>query len=293
MHELRFSAGVHRVNDGNMATFYVMNTGVNRNRWSVTEDALEQALLTLIGKPLGCGPNYSTDRHYQDQLLLGEFVETSKPNGYALGEARIDDVECWLRLTSGEWGPVSVVVTSYLEKCSVCGLDLTGLDDPFIHDCILEGGHLVVESFTFDRVDFVDVPAYPQAGLIKSSDMVVPIELLASFSGSQVGAAGPLGVSQDQQVKEMEIEERLSMVESGLESAIERLGMFEEEFGSDSSKERLENIESRLKAVREKITQIETGLEQGAPKAKMEEGKDELEAAMDDARHRLFGRRLS
>lgn len=292
MHELRFSAGVHRVDDGNRATFYVMNTGVNRNRWAVTEDALEQALPTLIGKPLGCGPDYSTDRHYQDQLVLGEFVQTSKPNGYSLGEARIDDVECWLRLTSGEWGPVSVVVTSYLEKCSVCGLDLTGLDDPFSHGCILEGGHLVVESFTFDRVDFVDVPAYPQAGLIKSSDMVVPIELLASYSGSQVRAAGPLGESLDQQVNEMEIEERLGKIESGLESAFELIGRFEE-FDSGASDERLETIEKRLESVNENITQIEAGLEQGAPKARMEEGKDELEAAMDDARHRLFGRRLS
>ncbi|MCW4050407.1 MAG: hypothetical protein NWE89_11805 [Candidatus Bathyarchaeota archaeon] len=185
MHELRFHAGVHSVED-RIAVFYLMNTSVNRNRWTVTGEALEQALPTIIGKPLGCGPGYVTDRHYVERLHVGVFTSTRKPDGYALGSAEISDDEAWRRLTAGEWGPISVVITSFLERCSVCGVELTGDADPFSHGCIAEGrGHLVVESFTFDRVDFIESPAYPQAGLIRATDMVVPIELLAGFYNSQ------------------------------------------------------------------------------------------------------------
>lgn len=46
-----------------------------------------------------------------------------------------------------------------------------------------------IESFVFHRVDFVDIPAYPQAGLLelaaKSALREVPIEVLASFYVSQ------------------------------------------------------------------------------------------------------------
>ena len=42
MHELRFYAGVHAL-EGRTATFYLMSTGVNRNGWRVTDEALEQA----------------------------------------------------------------------------------------------------------------------------------------------------------------------------------------------------------------------------------------------------------
>ena len=97
MHELRFTAGVHSVLDERVAVFYVMNTTVNRNRWAVSDAALEQALPTIIGKPLGCGPEYSTDRHYRDGLMVGVFTGAEKPDGYALGAASISDSNAWTK----------------------------------------------------------------------------------------------------------------------------------------------------------------------------------------------------
>ena len=37
------------------ALFYIMNTSKNRNRWAVTDKALEEGLPTLEGKPIGMG----------------------------------------------------------------------------------------------------------------------------------------------------------------------------------------------------------------------------------------------
>jgi hypothetical protein len=260
MHELRFTAGVYSVGEGE-ATFYVMNTTVNRNRWAVSDTALEQALPTIIGKPLGCGPEYRTDRHYVDGLRVGVFTGASKPDGYALGSARVDDPVAWRLLTAGLWGPVSVVVTSYLERCRVCGADLTGEADPFTHDCIRDGGYLVVESFTFDRVDFIDVPAYPQAGLLGAPGAVVSLELLAGvFSLSSLDRVLEPGRGPNfRDVKEME-------------------------------EERMNALEVELGALREKFTALEAQLA-GGPKTKYSAEAGGLEKAMADARLRLFGRR--
>ena len=67
--ELRFQAGIHRAEGGevNEATFYVMNTTVNRNHWGVSNKALEEALPTLHNKPLGCGPEYRQDHPYPER----------------------------------------------------------------------------------------------------------------------------------------------------------------------------------------------------------------------------------
>ena len=96
-------------------------------------------------------------------------------------------------MQAGKLGPVSVVLFSYQDTCSKCGADLSGLKDPFgEHGCLTAKGStafIQVESFKFKRVDFVDVPAYPQAGLrdvwqgIRST--LVPLELLAGLYESQ------------------------------------------------------------------------------------------------------------
>jgi len=284
VHELRFYAGVHAV-EGRTATFYVMNTGVNRNGWAVTDAALEQALPTVIGKPLGCGPGYATDRHYAEPVTVGVFRGARKPDGYALGSAEIVDDEAWSRLTGGEWGPISVVVTSYMEKCSGCGEELTGLDDPFSHGCIAGGGaHLVVESFTFDRADFIDAPAYPQAGLIRGVDAVVPLELLAGVYESQSksdralepGAhVGPNSREGERKKKlEQEQEQRLTQLEQGVGELRAQVDEFQ--VGLGELREAQRNAQSRDAAAKAKYG--------GAP-----EGG--LEAAMEEARLRLFGRR--
>ena len=256
MNELTFTAGVHSIED-HTAVFYVMNTTVNRNRWTVSDRALEQALPTIIGKPLGCGPEYRTDRHYDERLQVGVFADATKPDGYALGTATITDETAWSRLSEGSWGPVSVVVTSYLERCSVCGADLTGSDDPFSHQCIVDGGYLVVESFVFDHVDFVDVPAYPQAGLVGVGS-VVPVELLAGVFQLSGRALEPAAGSRESRSETM-METRLTALEASVKGL----------------KDQVDSLEATLAA---------------EPKNKHGAELGGLEFAMAEARLRLFGR---
>ena len=177
------------------ATFYIMNTSKNRNRWAVTDKALEEGLPTLKGKPIGMGADYKIDKHYPDGQTLdsGKFMSTEKPGAYALGTASIEDDETWSMMQAGKLGPVSVVLFSYQDTCSKCGADLSGLKDPFgEHGCLSAKGStafIQVESFKFKRVDFVDVPAYPQAGLTemsgKASEYTRALELLAGVYESQ------------------------------------------------------------------------------------------------------------
>jgi len=162
---LRFWAAVHSIETGeekHLATFYIMNTSLNRNGWRVTDKALEEALPTLLGKPLGCIPGYRVD-HVHQPLQVGRWVRVEKPDGYALATAEITDPVAWEKVSNGEWGPVSVVILAYRITCSVCGKDITQGPD----EHVLSGeGHEVIESFAFDRVDFVSEPAYPQAGVL-------------------------------------------------------------------------------------------------------------------------------
>lgn len=170
---LTFEAVLHSVETGaekNLATFYIMNTTPNRLGWGVTDQALEEALPTLLGKTIGCGPGYKIDDHYKNPMEVGEWVSTEKPNGYALATAEITDPVVLKKLKSKEWGPVSVVIDYYAKK--------------------KKNGADMVDSFTFKTVDFVDKPAFPQAGFINFAGLpeemiVTPLELCASFYESQ------------------------------------------------------------------------------------------------------------
>ena len=163
--EFRFWAAVHSIETGEekwLATFYVMNTSLNRNRWRVTDKALEDALPTLIKKPLGCIPGYRVN-HVHKPLQVGKWIKVDKPDGYALATAEIIDDIAWEKISSSEWGSVSVVIKAFKVTCSVCSKDITEVPD----EHILSGeGHEIIESFVFDRVDFVEEPAYPQAGVL-------------------------------------------------------------------------------------------------------------------------------
>ncbi len=257
MRDLRFLAGVHAVEaPERVAVFYLMNTSVNRNNWAVTEKALEEALPTILGKPLMCGPAYQTDTHYPEGLEVGRFTGYRKPDGYALAQAVVTDEEAWRRLTRGEWGPISVVITSHRERCSLCGEDLSHNPEPFTHPCLSRGGHLEVESFAFDHVDFISAPAYPQAGFLARGLEAVPLELLAGVAGPPQGKPGGDARGDSSEV--------VSMEEKEFRAALEGL------------EERVRRLESSL---------------QGEPKAKKMEASTALEEAMEEARLRLFGRR--
>ena len=163
--ELRFWAAVHSIETGEekrLATFYIMNTSLNRNNWRVTDQALEEAYPGLLNKPLNCIPGYRVN-HVHEPLQIGRFVKVEKPDGYVLATVEILDDVAWEKLEAEEWGPVSVVILGLKVTCSECGADITGGPDEHVVD---GGAHEIVESFTFERVDLVSVPAYPHAGLI-------------------------------------------------------------------------------------------------------------------------------
>lgn len=165
--ELRDDDGRH------LATFYLMNTSLNRNNWRVTEKALEEALPTLLGKDLNCIPGYRVN-HVHEPLQVGRWIGVEKPDSYALAVAEITDDVAWERISSREWGPVSVVIKAFRVTCSKCGQDITAEPDEHIES---GEGHEVVESFVFDRVDFVNEPAYPQAGvLVMKTAGVIPFK---------------------------------------------------------------------------------------------------------------------
>jgi hypothetical protein len=194
--ELRFWASVQSIEAGDgarLATFYLMDTDLNRNRWRVTDEALEGALASLLGKPLGCVPGYGVN-HAFEPLRVGRWVRVEKPDGYALATAEITDDVAWERVEGGGWGPVSVVIRAFRVTCSACGGDITGAPD--IH--VVRGeGHEVVESFAFDRVDFVSEPAYPQAGLmtLNHPQWMAPLDrvMFQASRSKPDGAQGPQG----------------------------------------------------------------------------------------------------
>jgi outer membrane murein-binding lipoprotein Lpp len=122
---------------------------------------------------------------------VGNFLSYNQPDpSYALAHAAVSDEKVWGMMQRGELGPVSVVLHCYRASCSKCGATLSFDEGPEEHQCIKSGsGHEQLDSFVFHRVDFIDVPAYPQAGLLefsaKAVDHAVPIEVLASFYVSQ------------------------------------------------------------------------------------------------------------
>jgi hypothetical protein len=228
--ERSFIAGLLSCNSdsaGNKATFYIMNTSRNRNRWGVTDQALEEALPTLKGVKLGMGAGYKIDKHYPEGQTLdsGAFVGYEKPGSYALGTAKIDDAQTWQMLQEHKLGPVSVVIQSFRDTCSRCGEDLSSQKAPFEeHKCLSEGdAYAKVESFRFKRVDFVDVPAYPQAGLLEmashTQDRAVSIELLAGVYVSQVP---PNGVTKSE-IEEENLTEKLEEKMASLEQTNAKL----------------------------------------------------------------------
>jgi hypothetical protein len=170
-----------------------MNTSPNRNRWAVTDQALTEAAPTLKGKPIGMGKGYKIDAHYPagETMNSGIFSSYEKTANYALGTAKIDDAKTWLMLKKGELKAVSVVIRTYRDLCSKCGVNLTSERYYDNHKCLAESdsAYLRIESFNFERVDFVDVPAYPQAGVLdlsaKNSGSTVSLQLCANFYENQ------------------------------------------------------------------------------------------------------------
>ena len=322
--EFRFQAAVHELGleDGRLATFYVMDTGLNRNNWRVTDRALERALPSLVGKPLSCIPGYRVN-HVHEPLRVGSWVKAEKPDGYALATAEVTDGVAWEMLRSGEWGPVSVVIRAYRVTCSFCGGDVTGAPDGHVLSGV---GHDVVRSFVFERVDFVNEPAYPEAGLV---DVIHAASGGVQTSLSKLdGAQGPQGTYPEPEEKmERKGMERIAELERILETVKaenRRLKAETEEYRGalrqveeERHGELIERtLESRLRAglARDRETEAARlgGLDESTltmlaedaegltrrtaavprgPRAKYTAGVGGFEEAVEEMRMRLFGHR--
>jgi len=293
--ELRFIAAIQSVETGEeerLATFYVMNTTVNRNNWRVTEKALEEALPALMGKALGCIPGYRVN-HVHEPIQVGRWVRVDKPDGYALATADITDDVAWERLREGEWGPVSVVIRAFRVTCSVCGEDITA--SPCEHVEAKEA-HEIVESFVFNRIDFVSDPAYPQADLLKLGQTTQGLR--GSLSNLD-GAQGPRGIDSTPEEKEKKRMEELAEVKNELENVKaenETLRAENEELNGRVEAleaERLKNLDTgtldlfREDAVRVAGKTFKVG--HGSPKARYGGLSSDYAAVVEDTRQRLFG----
>lgn len=303
--ELTFEASLHSVATGDekrIATFYVMNTSRNLRKWGVTDAALEQALPTLLKKPIGLGEGYRKG-HFKDAVDVGSFIEVEKPNGYALARVAIEDDVAWENLSKGEWGPISVVIKSFDEECSLCGENLKGMSNPWEHEHLQNGsGYLQVTNFVFDRVDFVEIPAYPQANMITfGADqtatepfVVVPLTLCAeAYSGqaSQSTGKGPQGApgQNPEEKKEKKVtDEDIETLKAELQSLKEKLANYDDLVAKADKAEGLETELNAIKAKRkaellEKV--VEARFKAGLCSKKDEESerlKDKSESYLTD-----------
>ena len=296
-----------------------MNTSVNRNNWRVTEKALDEALPTLMGKVLGCIPGYRVN-HVHEPIQVGKWVRIDKPDGYALATAEITDDVAWEKLQEGEWGPVSVVIRAFRVTCSGCGEDIAAAPCEHVE---AKEAHEVVESFRFNRVDFVSDPAYPQADLLKLGQTTQSMR--GSLSNVD-GAQGPRGTDPTPEEKEKKRMEELAEVKQELEnvkaenetlkSENEELNGRVDALEAERHRERVDaTLEARVKAglvddkeaEAERLKDLDAGTldllredavkvaakitkpEPTGPKARYGGPSSDYTAAVEDTRQRLFG----
>ena len=288
-HELVFIAGLHRLDAANKkAMFYLMNTSRNRNRWGVTQKALDEALPSLLKKPLGLGKDYKLGHFADDQSMnVGLFSAFENKGNYALGTVDITDDKALAMLEAGELGPISSVIFPYYDICSACGEVLDANWEN--HPCIAQNkAYSEVQSFEFHRFDFVDIPAYPQAGFMnfasKRDDKCVPLTLLASVynSGSPI-LQEQNKVSEKENEKIAALEQRATKAEADLKKA-------QEDASVNASK--VNELSAELKAIKD---EKHAGLVEQAYRARVEAGiagEEKADKAMlaglDDKNLKLF-----
>jgi hypothetical protein len=290
--ELVFIAGLHRLDAANKkAVFYLMNTSRNRNRWGVTQKALDEALPSLLKKPLGMGKDYELG-HFPDELSInvGLFSAFENKGNYALGTVDITDDKVLTMLEAGELGPISSVIFPYYDSCSVCGEVLdTNWEN---HSCIAQNkAFSEVQSFEFHRFDFVDVPAYPQAGFMnfasKREDKSVSLTLLASVYNN---SRSP-NLQEQKKVSEKEKEnEKIAALEQRATKAEADLKKAQDDASTNATK--VNELSAELKAIKD---EKHAGLVEQAYHARVEAGiageektDREMLAALDDKNLKLF-----
>lgn len=290
-HELHLIAGLYSLDAANKkATFYLMNTSRNRNRWGVTDKALDEALPSLVKKPIGMGAGYKIDKHYPDNetMDVGKFVSFENKGNYAFGTADITDEKTLQMLEAGELGPISAVIYPYYDVCSSCGEVLDSTWEQ--HACIAANkGYALVHSFEFARYDFVDVPAYPQAGFLNFANhktSIVPLALLAGVY--ETTSHSPKVKNEVSENKEFEtkiaaLEQRATQAETALKAAKDE---------AKANADQVTELSAKLKAIEDEkhaglVTQAyKTRVEAGI--AGEEKADCEMLAALDNKTLALF-----
>ena len=290
-HELFFIAGLHRLDAANKkAVFYLMNTSRNRNRWGVTQKALDEALPSLLKKPLGMGKDYELG-HFPDEesINVGLFSAFENKGNYALGTVDITDDKALAMLEAGELGPISSVILPYYDICSACGQVLDANWEN--HPCIAENkAFSEVQSFEFHRFDFVNMPAYPQAGFMnfasKREDKLVPLTLLASVYNN---SRSPI-LQEQNKVSEKQENEKIAALEQRATKAEADLKKAQNDASANATK--VNELSAELKAIKD---EKHAGLVEQAYRARVEAGiaseekaDREMLAALDDKNLKLF-----
>jgi hypothetical protein len=147
-----------------------------------------------------------------------------------------------------------------------------------------------VQSFEFHRFDFVDIPAYPQAGFMnfasKREDKSVPLSLLASvYSNSR----SPI-LQEQNKVSEKQENEKIAALEQRATKAEADLKKAQDDASANATK--VNELSAELKAIKD---EKHAGLVEQAYRARVEAGiaseekaDRELLAALDDKNLKLF-----
>ena len=219
------------------------------------------------------------------------FSAFENKGNYALGTVDITDDKVLAMLEAGELGPISSVILPYYDTCSVCGEVLDANWEN--HPCIAENkAFSEVQSFEFHRFDFVDVPAYPQAGFMnfaskredKMRSSYASGERLQQFTVSNLtGAKQSVRKTRKENEKIAALEQRATKAEADLKKA-------QDDASANAS--RVNELSAELKAIKD---EKHAGLVEQAYRARVEAGiageekaDREMLAALDDKNLKLF-----
>ena len=223
-------------------------------------------------------------------MNVGVFSAFENKGNYALGTVDITDDKALAMLEAGELGPISSVILPYYDVCSACGEVLD--EDWENHPCIAENkAFSEVQSFEFHRFDFVDVPAYPQAGFMnfasKREDKSVPLTLLASvYNNSRISNF----TGAKQSVRKTRRDEKIAALEQRATKAEADLKKAQDDASANAAK--VNELSAELKAIKD---EKHAGLVEQAYRARVEAGiadrekaDKEMLAGLDDKNLKLF-----
>jgi hypothetical protein len=127
----------------------------NRNGWAVTDQARKDSLTSFFRQPL-LGPKHLSNEHVADMdprhPHYGTWAKIGQPvdvinNGVTYGIYEITVPQAWDMIQAGELGPVSPSVR-------------------ILEETLQPDGGKLITKFVWDHTLFVDIPAFPHAGVV-------------------------------------------------------------------------------------------------------------------------------